>query len=282
MPYHDTPAVKGALSMRCLLARTAWLLLLAATGCERYEQKDGAVYYRESSGSMQTTPVLIPQADPDTFRALSHKYARDGHHVYYRGKVVQGAQPGYIKVLAHAYARDRRSAYCAGQTIPGADPRSFRVMNAAYAADAKRVYWCTTALHGADVPSFRLLQHGGGALDSGSVFRGPDRVDVCRRATFREIDGEWQTDGLCVYRFLKRQPMIDAASFEVLGKKYVRDRLRVYVIDTIEGVVVVPGADPATFREIEAGRYGDVYGQDGAGCYAGQRRLACSTLLAQP
>lgn len=283
MQYRLDVRVKGMRALGRLLAMAACFLLLATSGCERYEQKDGKVYYRESSGGMQTNPVLIAQADPDTFHPLRHRYARDRHRVYYRGRVLEGAQPGYIKALARAYARDRRSAYCEAQPIPGADPRTFRVINTEYAADAKRIYRCTTVLTGAHLPSFRLLQHGNGAMDRRSVFRGRERVDVCRRATFREIDAEWQTDGQCVYRYLDRQPMIDAASFEVLGKRYVRDRLRVYTTDTIDGVVVVAGADPATFREVaDAGRYGDVHGQDSKGCYAGRRRLACSALLAQP
>lgn len=286
MRYRFDVMITGMRTPGRLPAMAACFLLFVSSGCERYEQKDGKIYYRESSGGMQTTPVLVPQADPDTFRTLRHKYARDRHHVYYRGKVVQGAQPGYIRVLAPAYARDRRSAYCAAQSIPGADPRTFRLIGGeGYATDGTRIYWCTTTLPGAHLPSFRLLQHHSpAAIDRAAVYHGGQRVDICRRATFREIDAEWQIDGQCVYRYLERQPQIDAATFQVLGKMYVRDRSRIYTVDVLSGVVVaVEGADPATFRELaDASNHGYPYGRDASGCYANQRRVACSVFRANP
>lgn len=284
MRYRLDVRVKGMRAPSRLAAMAACFLLVVSSGCERYEQKDGKVYFRELSQDLLTAPVLIEQADPDTFRAIRHKYARDRRHVYYRGRLVTGAQPGFIRVLGGRYARDRGSVYCAGNRIEQADWRTFEVLDGVYGRDAHNIHVCTTTLEDVHLPSFRLLRHGHGkAMDRFAVYDGARRMEPCDRASFRELDAKWQLDGQCVYRYLERQPMIDAASFEVLGKRYVRDRLRVYTTDTIDGVVVVAGADPATFREVaDAGRYGDVHGQDSKGCYAGRRRLACSALLAQP
>lgn len=254
------------------------VLLLALPGCEGYGRaEDGTVYYRESVGGGSTRRLPMPDADPDTFRTLRGKYARDRQRVYYRSKVVEGAQPGFIRVLGDGYARDRTGVYCAGRRIEQADWRTFEVLNAIYARDRHHVHVCTATLDNVHLPSFHLLQHASGAMDRESVFHRQERIDVCQRATFREIDWQWQTDDLCVYRLLERQPMIDAATFKVLGTEYVRDRLHVYTVDMTGRAVVVEGADPATFRERpRPGDPGSVYGRDASGCYASVNRVPCS------
>jgi len=77
---------------------------------------------------------VIPNADPVTFESLWFPvyegcalgmYARDARHVFYKDKIVEGADASSFNALLEDYARDTKGIYLEGIFHEEIDPRSF-------------------------------------------------------------------------------------------------------------------------------------------------------------
>ena len=72
--------------------------------------------------------------NPQTFSALSEKFAKDDKHVYSEGQILKKANPATFEVLKDYYARDDKHVYFVNRIIE-ADVTTFIVLEDGYAKD---------------------------------------------------------------------------------------------------------------------------------------------------
>lgn len=269
----------------------AVLALIAAllSGCGGYSTEGSSVYYR---GTALSERSRIDGADVATFKALSRNHARDRYRAYYWGNPIEGADPGSFEEIDKAFAKDKLHVYHQLWRIEGADPDSFEVISGDIGRDQRSAYVSTKAaqtcdlpsLHtegafmlddacvydrslnrmpGADRPSFALLTYDI-ARDHTSLYtdrltpgdRGYPHIrrvsGICDLPSFHERQG-WLVDKQCVYSHaIERAQSIDTSSFVILDERYAKDRGRVYYQNHSDGIRVIDGAIPASFR-LDAG-----------------------------
>lgn len=207
------------------------LFTLILFSCESGYKNDGkkVTYYWWNEGSGHGSKVI--DADPATFEDLGDDYARDAHHAFREGEIIEGADGATFRYLGKCYAVDANHVFCYDTIMSTADPKTFKVHSYYFTEDAKDYYWCGHAIHVADRNSFVFL----GNIDD-------------------YLETTWAKDRINGYflRGSKPVPLADYESFhsiehnEVTSGAYAADKVNVYYKDR-----VVEGADPATFREVE-------------------------------
>lgn len=241
-----------------------------------YQVEGAEVFFTRNSnllGNWVPSRVKVEGVDVKTFTTLdADHYAKDATHVFYDGVVVPGAEPGSFKALESGYAGDAQRMYVDGKAIEGTKPvdaASFQVLNASgrRAKDKNHVYSDGYVVEGADPATFELLHYGHVGRDKndyysvsfeGTVSRQyPMHVDM---ASFKivipmdpPVPGEnpwdnlweriWAHDNQRYYVGGKGFPIADPATFEMLPYGYAKDSKHIYFVDK-----VLAEADPATFQ----------------------------------
>jgi hypothetical protein len=96
-------------------------------------------------------------------------YGSDGIHVFYKGRVVTGADPATFTTVSDGiyyqeYGKDKDHVYFEDTTIQGADPSTFKTLKeqpsegcgpGAYAIDSRDVFYRNKIVEGADPVSFK-------------------------------------------------------------------------------------------------------------------------------
>ena len=216
-------------------ARTgATAVVLALLACLPGCDAPPATPFQKVDGGWRYRDTPIPGADAASFTALSDRYAKDRAHVWYADSYRDGRE--YFAVR-----HDRVRA------IAGADPASFRPLARDYWRDAAAVYYEGARLAVRDV------------------------------ATFEPLDDGFARDRVSGYYQQQEVAGSDGATFAVAGAHYGKDAARVYYAELVTDgggkgpavrAVALPGAQPASFRTLDAG-----YAQDAAQAWYRDRPL---------
>jgi hypothetical protein len=126
--------------------------------------------------------TVIADAQPDSFKILSHGYARDKQHIYfnslaYNGNkpvsvVLNNAQPDSFEIINPdesselIYAHDKQQVYLNGNVLTNAQPDSFEILNTGYAHDKQQVYFNGKLLADAQPDSFKIINPEKSGYDS--------------------------------------------------------------------------------------------------------------------
>jgi hypothetical protein len=114
--------------------------------------------------------VRLPEADPETYRAIDSEWSRDAKRVFYIewGFVPRGFVPRDIdsfEVLSGGWARDRVAIYFATSEIPRADRETFEPIGTVvfgkvspFGKDRSHVFWRGWLIAGADPLSFEVTR----------------------------------------------------------------------------------------------------------------------------
>jgi hypothetical protein len=117
------------------------------------------------------------------------------------------------------YAKDKSQVYYKGKVIDGADPASLQPFaEFEYARDATRVFYQGRLLKNADPDTFAVLRWPVEAAESGTRFWPPRGEDW----------SVYAVDGHHVWDQGRLMPMLDAPSFAVLPMKLTKDKNGVY------------------------------------------------------
>ena len=102
------------------------LLFLFLTSCSgRYEKNGDTWSWITTNEGGQNTKELV--TDLSTFEVLDDEtYAKDKHHVFRKGSIIEGADPKTFEVISSTdYAKDAAHVYFNSFKIIHADPQSF-------------------------------------------------------------------------------------------------------------------------------------------------------------
>lgn len=218
------------------------LLFLLISGCSGYEVRDSSVYWtywNEGMGSGETELDV----DLETFEILDNdNYAKDKLRVFYKGRVIEGADAKTFKTISEFYGIDKFHAFHADTLIPNSNGASFEVLNGNFSRDGKDYFFNERPLNVCDYKSFKIHD-------------------------FNGAQGNWLSyDDKCAYYMKSRIPIVDRDSFTVLFGGYTKDKENVYL-----GNRVVEGADPASF-EMNGNTFA---GKDKHSCFNGFDRVEC-------
>ena len=181
----------------------------------------------------------VPIGDYHSFRALNDFYAVDAKKVYYKNKIVEGADPETFAPLKDdpQYGQDKHRVYCQARGS------SIRNLNKLKHKNMKNGLWEAFHTDGTTVYNPDLM-----AMPSGTDFATIHKVERYR---------EWYADSKRVYYENRLLPGANPQTFKIFPSHYVseedvsdnnkdnnysHDGNRVYFRDSL-----MPGADAATF-----------------------------------
>lgn len=235
--------------------------------CSKYEEKGGRMYYSYWPNEAERIETEIVGYDGNSFKVLrgvfsmdallgfDNPFAKDRNHVYYRGKIMEGADPATFKPKNIFYSTDQNSIFYEHRFLSHASPASLRILKNYYALDSDSVYWRGLAIAGANPEAFKALGKSYARDDRRGYLDGRP-FEVENPAGFRVIDFLWGYDGRGYYFRGVKVEGADYATFEIVydgyssSSSYAKDKNRVYYCRTSGGISVgvVEGADPATFK----------------------------------
>ncbi len=260
--------VKKMIALFALAGLMAGSLLL--TSCGPSARKG----YRIENGEVvlytgfPANRAVIGAADAESFTVINDDYGKDKGHAFYLGKVIPNADPATYTYLAGSYSKDKNSGYSRDQLIsndganfnivpnPSETPANVSAEGIAYAHDSHRVYKDVNTIDGADPATFTVVPMFNGyylAHDNQRVYFQDRPMEGVDGATFRKVSdfnfndkyGAW---GLVLGKDIYWSPIanVDIATFSGIKTYYAKDKKGVYFSNYI-----VPGADPATFKETD-------------------------------
>lgn len=108
----------------------------------------------------------VEKADIESFKVLEligseneNLYAIDKNSVYYRGRIIQGADPESFSPLKQlGYSKDKSFVFLDSNKIILADPSSFHVLGNPYSKDSKRIFNGTIPLYVENPWEFRVTK----------------------------------------------------------------------------------------------------------------------------
>lgn len=198
------------------MTRLLLLLLIALqAGCTswHYRVEKDKVVFGIRSWNHDPLDYPVEGADAASFRTLKDGYAKDGAHVYLKGKRIENADPATFQILEDGYAKDKNRVFLSKCALEGADPQSWTLI---------AEYW---------------------SRDANKVFQGYSVVPGANPETFRHIEGEWAIDGKRAYHHLSLYGAdchvtstlrltvfdgIDPSTFEVIDAFHAKDAHQQY------------------------------------------------------
>ena len=98
---------------------------------------------------------VLPLADPETFEEIEGGYMKDKDRVWYMDSIMPDAEGKSVE-SKWSYAWDSKHVWYNGRLLEGADPKTFEVLKSGYyAKDAKHVWYHDEIVKGADAASFK-------------------------------------------------------------------------------------------------------------------------------
>ncbi len=202
-------------SILLILPIISWTLASCNTGGE-YKNLNGTMVYSYWTFSFGTLNDTLPEANASSFESLENWLGHDGTHVYFKSKLVRGADAKTLEADKYPLFHDKSDYYYEGVAIGVKDMGSFKVFSEydddMWAKDKHHIYFDSICMEQADVNTFRVM--------------------------------EWPIgmDKSHVFRFGKIIPDADPETFEILDFCYSKDKNHVWFTKDL-----IEGADPETF-----------------------------------
>ena len=105
------------------------------------------VYYREK---------VIEGADPASITYLGGDFSKDKYYVYKDELKLEHINVEGFQFLPYRYSKNYNSVFHEEVLIPGADPATFEVVSVYYAKDKNNIYWKTNIIEGADINTLEV------------------------------------------------------------------------------------------------------------------------------
>ena len=220
----------------------------------------------------------VPQIDPHSVEFIAEQngkvsgnFIKDSQHVYYRFNVLEGADPKTFTVVSgrffdtQAYlSRDKNNFWYNDQVISGILPETagyviednFHSLYLRAQAKESKVfyyYWQGKLIHTSQSSAAKLLSSNVVVIDNNVFVNGAKLLnDAEVQLTSLNGDSFLKTTNQVFFineKALKLEPIIgaDPTSFEVLGRRYAKDKTNVYY-ENDQQFVSIDNADTTSFE----------------------------------
>lgn len=187
----------------------------------------------------QNHPLHV--ADMGSFKQIDGSWAVDRQNVYYIGMeaeigkdIVPIGDYRTFRVLNHLYAADAKCVYYKNKIVEGADPKTFVVLDGGndYGQDKNRVYYqdCRTTIHNFDVLKHKNMGKGlyetfhtdGKTVYNSELMAMPVGTDF---ATIHRVERyrDWYADKKRVYYENRLLPEASPQTFRIFPSHYVSE-----------------------------------------------------------
>ncbi|MEA2042212.1 MAG: DKNYY domain-containing protein [Bacteroidota bacterium] len=122
---------------------------------KHYMVENNRVYFTDINTS-NPEKFLLKKANPTNFKILTHSknrgrkdgscYACDKLLVYYKNKIIAGANPATFSILTDGYSKDQKSVFFMTRFLKNANPKYFKTLGNYYAKDNQRIWFCDKEL----------------------------------------------------------------------------------------------------------------------------------------
>ena len=145
--------------MKKLLAILTILNLFSCNS--EYEKRGDKVYYRFwSFGQGGWNERIIQNADLKSFSKIKSEdnlYGRDKWNVYYENVIIPGADPKTFKHIKRGYSVDKNRAYYYRDSIANSTPKEFEIIDGYFSKDWKNVFHTDKSLNVCSVKDFTFI-----------------------------------------------------------------------------------------------------------------------------
>lgn len=214
----------------CLVTLPVLLLLAACGSSGKYVRQGDNIFYTYWTFSFGQRYDTVHGADAATFHSVKDWVGADKDHVFYRDRLVDGADPATLQVERRPLMRDQNDYYYQATAMHVASVSTFKVLqwfeDDFYARDSRYAYYDTVRFE-ADLTTFKV------------------------KGIFVAVDCNH------VYRFGKVLPLADPATYDECWQGfYSRDKAHIWYMGDL-----VKDADYATFTVDGNSEAHDKYGR---------------------
>lgn len=243
-----------------------------------YYRTDTNVFYHTCEDDKPNCFILVPDADPKTFRMVIDSgslapgiayFAKDVKHVYAGYSILPLADPKTFTPLDFPYARDARHIYYGSSLLRGANARTFKKLSAFYATDGRKVFYMNKILRGAKARSFAVIAyHNSKSIgvdwgnDGSSVYHEDQMVAGLNPKTLTVFSSALVKDNHAVYCNNHILKDVDPLTFKRLNGFYAKDKNHGYIVvsawtelDKPCQSFIIKDADPATLKGVIKGEW---------------------------
>lgn len=139
-----------------------------------YVDYGGTICYSYWTFSFGTQYKELPNVNPATFKSIENWLGHDDSHVYFKNRLIEGANPKTIKAKKYPLCCDSRDYYYMGKSMNVANLRNFEVINQndddIWAVDSKYAYYDSIRIDSVDLATFKLQTYNT-ATDCNHVYR---------------------------------------------------------------------------------------------------------------
>ena len=140
----------------------AILTILIFCSCSsKYEKRGGKVYYKFwSFGQGGWNERIVENADLKSFSKLKSNdnlYGKDKSHVYYENIIIPGADPKTFKHIKDGYSVDKNRAYYFNDSITNSSPKDFQIIDGYYSKNYNNVFYTDKSLNVCSVNDFTFV-----------------------------------------------------------------------------------------------------------------------------
>ncbi|WP_324028216.1 DKNYY domain-containing protein [Maribacter sp. BPC-D8] len=218
-------------------------------GFINYEVLEDSVMYHDTyrSGTtyyLKKEAVLfkVKGADPNTFKEMTKKYAKDSLHVFHQGHKLSRRDAPTFRVLNQAqrlFTADKNGVYQKNKLIPESHGPSFKFINFQLAEDKNQMYHVagnySTILKGLDSKTAKVLEcntcKDRYIVDKKHVYYEGDLIKEANVNSFQVIEYEYSKDDKHIFYRNKIIKNADYNSFQILEEPIDIERVTFVMAD---------------------------------------------------
>ena len=205
----------------------------------------------------------------DAAQILGDYYSIDKGKVYYRNKILEGANPKTAELIGFSLLKDDKNVYYMGEKIKDVKIKNFEKLGKNYWKNDNKIYYRDKKIENADIMSFKVLNEDY-AKDKNNIYHGSKSIDrgIKNPETFEFLPNGtvygttlYGKDKYNVY-YIKNEPIrcfyscytikeingINKDKAEVLNEWFMKDDKNIYF-----GGKILEGADYNTFEVLPNG-----------------------------
>ena len=112
----------------------------------------------------------------DAAQILGDYYSIDKGKVYYRNKILEGANPKTAELIGFYLLKDDKNVYYMGEKIKDVKIKNFEKLGQNYWKNDNKIYYRDEKIENADIMSFKVLNEYF-AKDKNHIYRGSEAID---------------------------------------------------------------------------------------------------------
>ena len=120
--------------------------------------------------------VLANVGFGDAAQILGDYYSIDKGKVYYRNKILEGANPKTAELIGFSLLKDDKNVYYMGEKIKDVKIKNFEKLGQNYWKNDNKIYYRDKKIENADITSFKVLNEYS-AKDKNHIYRGSEAID---------------------------------------------------------------------------------------------------------